>query len=150
VRVLVAVAGGFLLAVLWFDLMFDVQVRRLRGATPADAERTLASIAAYYRRVVVDAWPMNRLVATMMLVMIVGSSVRLIAGTAPRWQAALALVLALVPTGLALARVLANAARLGTRSEPPATQAELARTIYRDHLLCLACIVGFLVVQLSM
>src|SRR5262249_22775929 len=42
--------GGFLLAVLWMDLMFDVQVlrhRRDRGDLPEDV---LASIAGYYRR----------------------------------------------------------------------------------------------------
>ena len=42
----VAAGAGFLLAVLWFDLMFDVQVR---GAAPAPG--AVESIAAYYRRV---------------------------------------------------------------------------------------------------
>ena len=46
--------AGFLLAVLWFDLMFDVQVLRnpaRRGA--------LDSVSAYYRRVTTSARPMN-------------------------------------------------------------------------------------------
>ena len=48
-----APAAGFLLAVLWFDLMFDVQV----SATPAGElpEQVLASIAGYYRRVTTTA-----------------------------------------------------------------------------------------------
>jgi len=58
----IAAAGaGFLVAVLWFDLMFDVQVRKDVGSKlPPEV---LASISAYYRRVTTDAYPMNRLVA---------------------------------------------------------------------------------------
>jgi hypothetical protein len=45
----VTAGAGFLLAVLWFDLMFDVQVMGHReGDLP---EEVLASIASYYRRV---------------------------------------------------------------------------------------------------
>ena len=42
----VAAGAGFLLAVLWFDLMFDVQTRKHAGnPLPPDV---LASISAYY------------------------------------------------------------------------------------------------------
>ncbi len=48
-----ATGAGFLTAVLWFDLMFDVQTRQHRGdVLPGDV---LASIGAYYRRVTTDA-----------------------------------------------------------------------------------------------
>ena len=60
--------AGFLLAVLWFDLMFDVQTRK-SVANPLPSE-VLASISAYYRRVTTDAYPMNRLVALVMLLTI--------------------------------------------------------------------------------
>ena len=60
-----AAGAGFLLAVLWFDLMFDVQTRKHAGdALPADV---LASISAYCRRVTTEAYPINRLVAAVML-----------------------------------------------------------------------------------
>ena len=63
---LLIACGGFLLAVLWMDLMFDVQVLRHRdsGELP---EAVLASIAAYYRRVTTDAWPMNRAIGLVMV-----------------------------------------------------------------------------------
>jgi hypothetical protein len=57
----VAAGAGFLLAVLWFDLMFDVQVLGQGG--PVLAEERLSSIAAYYARVTTAARPMNRLIA---------------------------------------------------------------------------------------
>lgn len=48
---ILAVCGGFLLAVLWMDLMFDVQVLRHRDEPGELSEAVLASIAGYYRRV---------------------------------------------------------------------------------------------------
>ena len=61
----VIAGAGFLLAVLWFDLMFDVQVARHRhGEAP---EEVLASIAGYYRRVTTTSRPMGRLVGLVML-----------------------------------------------------------------------------------
>jgi hypothetical protein len=60
-----AAGADFLLAVLWFDLMFDVQTRKaVAGPLPPEV---LASISAYYRRVTTEAYPMNRLVALVML-----------------------------------------------------------------------------------
>jgi hypothetical protein len=62
---LAAAGAAFLTAVLWFDLMFDVQVRKHAGdALPDDV---LASIRTYYRRVTTDATPMNRLISVVML-----------------------------------------------------------------------------------
>ena len=48
----VTAGAGFLLAVLWFDLMFDVQTRR--SAANVLPTEVLASISAYYRRVTTD------------------------------------------------------------------------------------------------
>ena len=61
----VAAGASFLLAVLWFDLMFDVQV--LGHSERELPEPVLASIAGYYGRVTTAARPMNRLVASVML-----------------------------------------------------------------------------------
>ena len=64
-RALAGSGAGFLLAVLWFDLMFDVQTRRHPGTDlPAGV---LTSIARYYARVTTAARPMNRLIALTML-----------------------------------------------------------------------------------
>ena len=58
----VTAGAGFLLAVLRFDLMFDVQVLGRRADDVPEA--AIASIAAYYRRVTTAARPMNLLVAS--------------------------------------------------------------------------------------
>jgi hypothetical protein len=41
------------------------------------------------------------------------------------------------------------AVRLGGRADAPERQSELARKIFRDHVICAASILGLLVLQLS-
>ena len=59
--------SGFLLAVLWMDLIFDSQVRVVRGGELP--EQVLASIADYYRRATTTSRPMSRLIAAMMVIL---------------------------------------------------------------------------------
>jgi len=143
----VCAGAGFLLAVLWFDLMFDVQVLRHRIGDEPD--ETLASIAAYYRRVTTAARPMNRLVMTAMLGTVAAIVVELARGEGPAWVGWVSLALAVVPVSLAAGRTFPHAVRLGARVDPPPRQGALARSICRDHLFCLALIASLLVVQLA-
>lgn len=143
-----AAAGGFLLAVLWFDLMFDAQALRARGREPLP-EPVLASIAAYYRRVTTEAHPMGRLVGLVMVATFLGAAVDLALGRGPLARSALALALCGAPIVLALARTLPNAVRLGARVDPPERQSALAHAIGRDHLVCLAAITAFLALELG-
>jgi hypothetical protein len=142
------VCAGFLLAVLWMDLMFDVQVRGARADTPLP-EPVLASIAGYYRRVTTEAYPMNRLIGLTMLALVVATVSRAIA--APRWWVATGGIgLALAPTALAALRVVPNAVRLGARRDSAEVQSALARAIFRDHVLCFAMIAGLIVLLRAM
>jgi hypothetical protein len=143
----VTAGAGFLLAVLWFDLMFDVQVLSHRNGTLP--EGVLASIAGYYRRVTTAARPMNRLIATVMLATLAAIVVE-IARAEPRpWAAWASLVLAAVPIALAGGRIVTIAVRLGSRADAPERQSELAREIFRGHVFCAASILVLLVLQLS-
>jgi hypothetical protein len=138
---------GFLLAVLWFDLMFDVQVLRRRDAdVPEDA---LASIAAYYRRVTTAARPMNRLIAGVMLATIASIVVQLARGDAPRWAGALSLALAASAIALATVHTVPSAVRLGARVDGVEGQGRLARSILRDHLFCVVAVAAVLFIQLA-
>jgi hypothetical protein len=143
-----ATAGaGFLLAVLWFDLMFDVQVAGSRDRNPP--EETLASIAAYYRRVTTQARPMSRLVALAMLVTLAALVVEVVRGEPRPWVAWASLALAAPPITLAAVRIFPRAVRLGSRLDPPERQSELAREIFRGHVACVISIAALLVLQLS-
>ena len=141
----VTAGAGFLLAVLWFDLMFDVQVLGRRDVS----EEALASIAGYYRRVTTAARPMNRLIATVMVATVAAIVTQLTRGDHPRWVGWASLALASAAIGVAAARTVPSAVRLGTRRDPTAVQSRLARSICRDHLICLAAIATVIVIQLS-
>ena len=144
----VAACAGFLLAVLWMDLMFDVQVSRHadEGELPAPVRE---SIARYYRRVTTQAQPMGRLIALVMAVLLVALVVQLVREEAPVWAGAASLACAGFAIALAGTRVVPQAVRLGAAADPPAVQDRLARSIWRDHLACLAAIATLLAVQLS-
>jgi hypothetical protein len=146
VQAFVTAGAGFLLAVLWFDLMFDGQVVPYRNADLP--EPVVASIAAYYRRVTTDAHPMSRLVLVAMAVTLGGIVVELARSAGPpagRWSS---LALAVLPIGLAGARTVPSAVRLGSRRDSLATQVATARAIYAQHVFCACCIAVLLVVQL--
>jgi hypothetical protein len=141
----ITAGAGFLLAVLWFDLMFDVQVLRRTGPSP-DA---LASTAAYYRRVTTDARPMNLLVGAAMAATLVAIAVQITDADEPAWVGWTSLALAAPPIALAALHTYPAAVRLGARRQPLEDQLRIARSICRDHLLCLAAIGGLLAVQLA-
>jgi hypothetical protein len=143
----VTAGAGFLLAVLWFDLMFDVQVRGHGGHELP--EEVLASTAGYYRRVTTAARPMNRLVALAMLATLTGIAVEIAHGDGPTWAPWASLALAIPPIALAGARTVPSAVRLGTRAESLARQSARARSICREHVFCALAIAALLALQLA-
>ena len=145
----VACAGaGFLLAVLWFDLMFDVQA--LGHGSGLLAEAALASMAGYYRRVTTDSWPMGALLVVAMAATVAATAWQAARGLLARPVAAAALVLVVLPVALALLRVLPDAVRLGARIDPLDVQSDLARAILWGHVFCFAGMGAFLALQLAL
>ena len=131
-----AAAGlAFLLAVLWFDLMFDVQTRAQTGDLPPDV---LASISAYYRRVTTDAFPMNRLVAAVMVLTLVAIGIQIAKGEKSWWVGWASLAIMGFGVVLTLTRTVPNAVRLGSAVDTLAVQSSLARAIYHDHVFSFA------------
>jgi hypothetical protein len=145
--VLLAAGGGFLLAVIWMDLMFDVLAlgRSEEGCLP---EESVAQIAGYYRRVTTTASPMNLLISAVMATIVVTLVMQLARGDRSLSVAAGSLALCGIPIVLALTRVFPNAIRLGSRADDLASQSSLAQSICIDHLLCFAAMLSFLVLRL--
>jgi ER membrane protein SH3 len=144
----VCAGAGFLVAVLWFDLMHDVQVLHPSpGTDPAEAMR---SIARYYRRVTTDARPMNRLVAAVMVATLAAIIAEVFTGDVPAWAAWTSLVLAAAAVSLAAVRTVKNAVALGAEVDnlTPAHEV-LARSIGRDHVFCLCAITAVVALQLA-
>ena len=144
-----AAAGlGFLLAVLWFDLMFDIQIHRHRSAAelPSDVRD---SVATYYRRVLIGARPMNRLVALAMVFTLAMLVAEFVGDDTSDAVAAASLGLAAGAIGLAGARTVRNALRLAAQADTAPVQTQLARRIFTDHIICLVAISAALILQLT-
>ena len=142
---ILAASGGFLLAVLWMDLMFDVQVLRHRGESlPEPVSTRSPRTTAASPRGLADGPPRWRRHGCGRRDQVASSG----CGDEPRW-AVLGVARCLVPpVVLAQTRIFPAAARLGARQGSPAEQTRLARSILRSHLLCLAAIAGFTALQL--
>ena len=142
-----AAGAGFLLAVLWFDLMFDVQTRKHAGSVlPPEV---LTSISGYYRRVTTEAYPMNRLVALVMLLTLAAICAEIWQGENAWWIGWVSLLLAasgFVPT---MMRTVPNARRLGSAQDSAEEQSRLARAVCRDHMLSFARMSCVLILQLA-
>jgi hypothetical protein len=143
----VTAGAGFLLAVLWFDLMFDVQV--LRHPDPEPPADVLESISAYYGRVTTAARPMNLLIGAVMAGMLGAILAQIATDDVVGWAGWASLALGGSAIGLAAAHTYPAAVRLGRRADPVQVQGRLARSIGRDHLLCLAAIASLLAIQLA-
>ncbi len=139
-----AACSGFLLAILWMDLIVDSQVVFRRNSPDRLPESVLESILSYYRRATTTSRPMGHLIALVMLILL-GLGFRAALGHDPGWLLVLSAALAGGPIVLALTRTLPNAVRLGRRSGPPSAQARVARSILRDHLFCFGCMLAFLI-----
>ena len=144
----VAAGAGFLAAVVWFDLMFDVQVLAHRDAAVLP-EPVLASIAGYYRRVTTEGAPMNLLVAFGMAATVAAAAVEVADGLEPRWLAWTSLALIVGAAGWGRFRTVPNAARLGARRRPPDVQSALARQVCRDHVILFGVLLVLLGLQLA-
>ena len=145
-RALACSGAGFLLAVLWFDLMFDVQARgHPARELPGDVRE---SIAAYYARVTTAARPMNRLVALAMVITVGALVGELVRNDLPTWRAWLSLALVVGAVAVAARRTVPNAVRLGSRADDVAQQSRLAHMILRDHVICIGAIATVLLLQL--
>ena len=142
---LLTACSGFLLAILWMDLIFDTQVLAHRHGGDEIPEPVLASIAGYYHRATTTSRPMSQLIALVMVVLLGALGFWAVRGHDPGWLIVVSVALAGVPILLALVRTVPNAVRLGNRVDSPAKQTRLARSICRDHLLGVCCMLAFLV-----
>ncbi len=141
---LLTACAGFLFAVLWMDLIFDVQVLRFRSEPTDLPEAVLASIAAYYHRATTTSRPMSRLIAAVMVVLLAALTYESARGPEPWWLLVLSAVLAGIPIMLALTQTVPDAVRLGRRADNSPEQTRLARSVCRDHLVCAGCMLAFL------
>jgi 2-methylcitrate dehydratase PrpD len=131
------------------DLIFDAQVLPHRRADELP-EPVLASIAGYYHRATTTSRPMSLLIALVMVILLGALGFHAFRGHDPGWLVGVAVALAGAPILLAMVRTVPNAVALGNRDGTAPEQSRLARSICRDHLVCLASMSAFLAVWLTL
>ncbi len=139
---------GFLLAVLWMDLIFSTARFAVRAVTKLP-ERVLASISDYYRRATTTSRPIGHLIVAVMMVLLAAVVFQALSGHDPLWLFVGSAALAAVPILLALIRTVPNAVRLGGRPDGLVEQSQLARSVDRQHVLCFVFISALLVLRLT-
>jgi hypothetical protein len=132
VSALLAACGGFLLAILWMDLIFDVQVLGHRRADGPLPEPVLASIAAYYKRATTDSAPMSRLIAAVWAWP--WSAASTLHRRRPRRRCAPHPPRRPAPMQSSPSRGRADHRVSGSRRDVPAAPSDLARAICRHHV----------------
>ena len=146
---LLTACGGFLLAVLWMDLIFDVQVFGHRASGAELPEAVLVSIASYYHRATTTSRPMSRLIALIMVILLSALAFQAFDGHEPGWLLVTSAAAAGIPVALAMVHTVPSAVRLGSRVDSVAVQSRLARAVCRDHLVCCVCMLVFLTLWLA-
>ena len=126
------------------DLIFDTQAFRHHRADELP-EPVIASIARYYHRATTTSRPMSYLIALVMVILLAALGFRWAVDDDPGWLLVTSAVLAGIPILLALIRTVPNAVALGNRIGTTTEQTRLARSICRDHLVCLVFMSAFLV-----
>jgi len=135
-----------LLAVLWFDLMFDVQVWPHWG-TATLPEDVLASISTYYQRVTIDAAPMKLLVGGIMFLTIAAVLWNFVNRQQALWVRISTFILLSIPVAAAQLVIFPNAQLLAARAGDLATQTGLANGIFVAHVACFIAILLLIMLQ---
>jgi hypothetical protein len=92
---------------------------------------------------------MSRLIALVMLILLGALGFQATRGQDPGWLLVLSAGLAGIPTMLALTQTVPDAIRLGHRTDSVPEQSRLARSVCRDHLVCVGCMLAFLVLWVA-
>lgn len=140
----VFVCIGFMLAVLYIDLMFDVTAVPHRHTGKPLPKEVLDPITHYYGRITQNPYVLMFVMLTTTIALVL----QIVYDLAPRWAA----YSSLCAMGLAMvagaAKVIPTAQRLGSRKDPEDVQTRLVHGMFPSHIVLLACILVLAVMQL--
>ncbi len=136
---------GFMLAVLYIDLMFDVTALPHRHSGTPLPKEVLDPITHYYGRITQNPYVLMFVMLTTMLCLIAQIAYSLV--PRPAGYASLGLMgLAMVAGG---AKVIPTAQRLASGKDPADTQTRLVHSMFPSHIVLLICILLLAAVQFS-
>jgi len=137
------VCVGFMLAILYIDLMFDVTAMPYRRTGTPLPKAVLDPITSYYGRITQNPY----LLMFIMLVTTLCVVSEIVYGLGPAWAAYASLALIGLSAVASVAKVIPAAERLASGRETEGRQAELIHSMLPYHLLLLVNIVALAAIQ---
>lgn len=136
---------GFMIAVLYMDLVFDTSAvphRRAEGPLPA---HVLEPIAMYYRYITRNPY----LLMFVMLTTLASIVAQIVYGLVPRWAGYASLFLILFAMVVGTLKVIPTAQRLAAANEPIEQQTRMVHSMFPSHILLLISILALAAVQFA-
>ncbi len=132
---------GFMIAILYIDLMFDVMaVPYRRASTPPEV---VGSIVTYYGRITQNPYLLMFVMFTAMVCIVAELWYQLV----PAWVGYSSLVFMGIGMGAGAGKVIPAAQRLSSGKEPEDARAQLIRSMFPWHVILLASILSLALVQ---
>ncbi len=136
---------GFMIAVLYMDLVFDISAlphRRDKGPLPPEI---LDPITIYYRYITRNPY----LLMFVMLTTLVSIIVQIVYATVPRWTGYTALFCILFAMVGGTAKVIPTAQRLATGKDTVEERSRMIHSMFPFHILLLISILALAAVEFS-
>ncbi len=134
---------GFMIAVLYMDLVFDTSAlphRRTKGPLPP---HVLDPIAMYYRYITRNPY----LLMFVMLTTLTCIIAQIVYGLVPRWAGYASLFLMLLAMGAGTAKVIPTAQRLATGDDSVEKRTRMVHSMFPFHVLLLISVLLLTAVQ---
>jgi hypothetical protein len=140
----VFVCVGFMLAILYIDLMFDVMAVPYRRSGTTLPKDVLDPITHYYSRVTQNPYVLIFVMLTTTIVLVL----QIVYGLTPRWAAYSSLAAMGLAMAAGIVRVIPTAKRLASGKDPAEVQTRLVQSVLTAHVLLLICILVLAAIQL--
>ena len=139
----VFVCIGFMLAILYVDLMFDAMAvpHRRSGTLPKEV---LDPIRSYYGRVTRNPYVLVFVMLTTTAVVVL----QIVYSLTPRWAAYTSLAAIGLAMMAGIVKVIPAAQRLASGKDPAEVQTRLVHGVFTAHVLLLVCILVLAAIQL--
>ena len=136
---------GFMIAILYIDLMFDVPAVRYRRTNEPLPGEVMEMVASYYRNITRNPY-------LLMFVMLTATTcivAELVYDLAPAWVGYTSLVCMGIGMAAGVGRVIPAAQRLGAGKDPADLRTRLVHSMFPGHILLLIAILTLALVQAS-
>jgi len=136
---------GFMMAVLYIDLMFDLMAAPYKKTNQALPKAVLDSITHYYGRITQNPYVLMFVMLTALLC--IGSEI--LYNLVPRWAAYASLGLMLLSMMTGVLKVIPTAQRLGAGTDPEDARTRMVHSMLPFHLILMVNILLLTAIQFS-